>query len=97
MSEINGGVQGQQACAVYSEAAWLPGISSTSDFRQRASYGVKASPAQDAACFVHSSSSSSSQPASTPFKPWQRGSTALPSFCTNATLPALSGPSRLKP
>jgi hypothetical protein len=39
MSEINAGVQGQQACAVYREAAWQPGIRSTDDFRRYASYG----------------------------------------------------------
>jgi hypothetical protein len=39
MSEITGGVQGQQACAVYSEAAWLPDIRSTGDFKQHARFG----------------------------------------------------------
>jgi hypothetical protein len=39
MSEIDAGVKGQQACAVYREAAWQPGIRNTDEFRRYASYG----------------------------------------------------------
>lgn len=39
MADVDAGVSGQQACAVYLEQAWLPGITSTDDFKNHADYG----------------------------------------------------------